>query len=231
MVAAAELAELGVRPASAIATEAASQGVDRILPVLPTLRALLPGGLVRGSTVAVTTRGSGATSLLLALLAEPTRTGSWCAVIGLPSLSLAAAAAIGVNLQYLALVPQPGPDAAAVAATMLDGFDVVALATPGALAPSVCSQLSARARNGRSALVALTQWPAAQLTLSAEGGTWFGRGRLRCRRLTIAVSGRGSAARPRREQVWLPADPEFQQRTADLAPAHPPQSRHLQVVA
>lgn len=231
MVAAADLAELGVRPASAIAAEAAGHGVDRILPVLPALRPLLPGGLVRGSTVAVTARGSGTTSLLLALLAEPTRTGSWCAVIGMPSLSLAAAAAMGVDLHHLAVVPQPGPDAAAVVATLLDGFDLVALATAVVPSPSVCSQLSARARNGRSTLVTLTPWPAAQLTLSPEGGTWFGRGRLRCRRLTVAVSGRGAAAQPRRKDVWLPADPEFQQRPVDVVPAEPTPSRHLQVVA
>ncbi|CAA9257662.1 MAG: hypothetical protein AVDCRST_MAG54-2310, partial [uncultured Actinomycetospora sp.] len=53
--------------------------VDRegspVLPVAGALAGLLPdGGLRRGSTVAV----CGSTSLLLALLAEASRAGSWC---------------------------------------------------------------------------------------------------------------------------------------------------------
>jgi hypothetical protein len=94
-------AELGVKPASALATASAGQGTGRVLPVGSQLQGLLPDGLVRGTTVAVTAAGSGATSLLLGLLAEPTRQGSWCAVVGVPRLSLAAAKSLGVALEQL----------------------------------------------------------------------------------------------------------------------------------
>src|SRR4051794_37258553 len=95
---AAALAEL-VRSAG----ETETVGVHRTLPVVPELGALLPGhGLRRGSTVAVTAGRSataaGGTSLLLALLAEASRKGSWCAVVGVPSLGAIAAAESGVAL-------------------------------------------------------------------------------------------------------------------------------------
>src|SRR5439155_941436 len=83
-------------------------GAERVLPVLPELRELLPGGgLRRGSTVAVGARfdragrpvwSAGATSLLLALIAAASRAGSWCAVVGVPALGVAAADELGVAL-------------------------------------------------------------------------------------------------------------------------------------
>ena len=231
MVVAAGLAELGVKPASALATDLAGHdGAGRWLPVLPALRDLMPDGLRRGSTVAITARGEGATSLLLAVLAEPSRQGAWCAVIGMPTLSLAAAGSIGIALHRLALVPQPGPDAAAIAATLLDGFDVVALATPGSLAASVRAHLAARARQGGSALVTMMAWPGATVTLTAEGGTWVGRRRLRCRRLTVAAGGRGAADRLRRSEMWLPEDPTLQATLSIAGADEPSGQRRLQVV-
>src|SRR6185295_12257759 len=83
---AAALAEL-VRAAG----ETAEPGVHRVLPVAPELSGLLPGrGLRRGSTVSVATGreapAGGGTSLLLALLSAASRSGSWCAVVGVPAL-------------------------------------------------------------------------------------------------------------------------------------------------
>ena len=40
----------------------------------------------------------GATSILLALLAGASAAGSWCAVVGMPSLGLVAAAELGIAL-------------------------------------------------------------------------------------------------------------------------------------
>jgi hypothetical protein len=119
-------------------------GSQRLLPVLPELRALLPGGgLRRGTTVGIATHpppvhdghagapAPAATSLLLALIAEASRAGSWCAVVGLPTLGAAAADELGIGLDRLALVPHPGPDWPGVVAALLDGFDIVVVAVPG----------------------------------------------------------------------------------------------------
>ena len=72
------------------------------------------GGIRRGSTLAV--RGS--TSLLCALLAEASATGSWCAVVGVPTLGALAAAEAGVTVDRLALVPHPGSERAEVVAAL-----------------------------------------------------------------------------------------------------------------
>ena len=119
-----------VRPAS----EPAPLGAGRSLPVLPELAGLLPHGVLRrGSVVAVATGrpvGNGGTSLLLALLAQASRAGSWCAVVGLPELGMAAAADLGIALDRFALVPAPGPDWTAAVAALIDGLDVVVAAVP-----------------------------------------------------------------------------------------------------
>src|SRR5439155_27147083 len=108
-------------------TRPVSLAAERLLPVREPLRALLPEpGLRLGTVVAV----SGSTSLALALVAEATTSGSWCAAAGLGSLGLAAAAELGVALERLVLVSSP--DRAlwpTVTATLLDAFDVV-LARP-----------------------------------------------------------------------------------------------------
>lgn len=171
------------------------QGTERVLPVRRELRALLPdGGLRRGSTVAV--RGS--TSLLLALLAEATVTGSWAAAVGMPNLGLAAAGEFGVEVGRLALVPRPGADVVPVTAALLDGVDLVAVA-PGGMAPSVARRLSARARYRGAVLLALGPWPGAEVELEYEAGPWTGldagSGHLRARQAGIRVTRRGSPAR------------------------------------
>jgi len=211
---AAELSTL-VKRASELGADVAGLGADRMLPVAPYLRDLFPGaGLRRGSTVAITS-GRGATTLLLATLAAASQAGSWCAVVGMPQLGLVAADEIGVCLERLALVPNPGPQWTNVVSVLLDGFDAVAVAVPdvsnGQVAASVRTQLAARARQRGGVLVPFGSWDGADMTLSAERSLWHGlgkgRGRLRRRELTVCARGRGAAVRPRRTTFWLPGPP------------------------
>ncbi|MDG4832172.1 hypothetical protein O7627_23090 [Solwaraspora sp. WMMD1047] len=198
-----------VRPAS----EPDPTGPHRLLPVLPALTGLLPArGLRRGSTVAVTSGqpARGCTSLVLGLLAEASRSGSWCAVVGVPTLGAVAAADLGIALDRLALVPHPGPDWATVVAALIDGVDVVVVAVPGQVSASVTGRLAARARQRGSVLVPYGGWEGADVTLRVVRGMWeglgAGRGRLRRREVTIAALGRGAAARPKEIRIWLPGD-------------------------
>ena len=62
---------------------------ERSLPVLSSLEELLPDGLQRGSTVAF--RGAGSTTLAQAVMAGPTRAGSWAACVGASTMGRAAA--------------------------------------------------------------------------------------------------------------------------------------------
>lgn len=215
-VTATELAALpGVSTASGVAAaRQRAQVTGRVLPVRPELRDLLPhGGLRRGSTVAV--RGSA--SLLLALLAEATATGSWAAAVGMPNLGLVAAGELGVEVGRLALVPRPGAELASVTAALLDGMDLVAVA-PGGTAPSVARRLSARARHRGAVLLSLGPWPGAELELGYETGQWTGlasgAGHLRARWAEIRIAGRGSAARPRFAELMLPGPAEATDRRA-----------------
>jgi hypothetical protein len=205
---AAALAEL-VRAAG----ENDAPGVHRVLPVVPELSGLLPGrGLRRGSTVAVAAGRAapvgGSTSLLLALLAEASRSGSWCAVVGLPSLGALAAQESGIALERLALVPDPGPDWPTVIAALIDGVDVVVAAVPGQVSPTIADRLVARARQRGSVLMPFGQWPGADVTLQVTAARWeglsAGRGRLRRREVTILARGRGAAARPKEVTLWMP---------------------------
>src|SRR5439155_5148381 len=50
---------------------------DQLLPVTERLADVVPNGLRRGTIVAVGGRGTGATTLALSLLAQPTSLGSW----------------------------------------------------------------------------------------------------------------------------------------------------------
>lgn len=153
--------------------------------------------------------GAGSTSLLFTLLAEASAAGSWCAVVGLPRLGLVAAAEAGLALERLALVPTPGPEWASVVAALLDGVDIVVLATPGGISAQVASRLTARARQRGVVLVSVGRWPGADLVLEATGTTWHGlgqgRGRLRSRETEVVAHGRGAATRARRVHLRFPA--------------------------
>jgi hypothetical protein len=205
---AAALAEL-IRPAG----DTDEPGVHRVLPVLPELSGLLPSrGLRRGSTIAVATGrsapGSGGTSLLLALLAAASRAGSWCAVVGVPTLGALAAAESGIVLERLALIPNPGPEWPTVVAALIDGVDVVVTAVPGPVSASIASRLVARARQRGSVLMPFGRWDGADVTLQVMHGRWdglgAGRGRLRRREVTVTARGRGAAARPKEITMWMP---------------------------
>ncbi len=176
-----------------------------LLPVAGPLTGLLPwGGLRRGSTVSV----HGSTALLLALVAEASRAGSWCALVGLPGVGLAAADEAGLDLARTALVPRPGPRPASVVAALVDGLDVVVLGGASAWRAGDRQRLAARVRQKGAVLVPVGSWPGADVELHATGGTWSGllgdgAGRLRSRRVHLRCAARGRA-RDRREDVLLP---------------------------
>lgn len=176
----------------------------RVLPVAPEVAGLLPsGGLDRGTTLVV----DGSTALVLAMLAEASRSGSWVAMVGLPRVGVLAAHQTGLDLERLVLVPDPGPDGPTVVAALLDGMDVVVVGDV-ALTDADRRRLSARARERGAVLLATAAWPGAHVVLSVVATRWeglgLGHGRLRERRQTVVGSGRGAAARGWRHEVTLP---------------------------
>jgi hypothetical protein len=184
------------------------------LPVAPALRAVLPDGLRRGSTVSV----AGSMSLLLALLGAASTDGAWCALVGFPRISAEAAREYGIDLARLALVPAPelAPSGWVTAVgALLDAVDIVAARPPTGrgLAPADVRRLAARARSKDAVLVpylSSDNGPGADVRLTARDGVWTGigdgTGRLRGRRIDVSAGGRGQNARPRSASLWLPAD-------------------------
>lgn len=199
------LAEL--RRPVASAADATGRDSAGYLPVHPQLAPLLPwpGGLRRGATVAAT----GANSLLLTLLAGAMTAGGFAAVVGLPELGMVAAAEHHIPLPRLALVPAPGPDWPAAVAALLDGLDLVVVATAGDVAAGTARALAARARSRGAVLVPTRPWPGADLLLTATGhrytGLGAGHGRIRGQEMTVQATGRGAAARPRQVTIAVPA--------------------------
>src|ERR671911_1559343 len=181
---------------------------ERLLPVVPALRPLLPNqGLRRGATVAV---GRSA-ALALALVAGASAAGSWVAAVGLPDLGILAAAETGIALERLALVPTPGPRAwPTVVAALLDAIDVVLVRSPPGLPAPQARRLAARARERGAVLVPLGPWSEpADLRLAVTASTWRGlgqgHGHLLARQVEVAIAGRGAATRERRFLLWLPS--------------------------
>lgn len=176
----------------------AEPDISRVLPVVPELAELLPWpGLRRGATVAAV----GSTSLLMALISGAMTEGAWAAVVGMPSFGVLAGAECGIPLDRLALVPEPGPDWAAVVSALVDGVDVVAVATPAGVSESTTRALMNRARQRGCVLIPTTAWHSGDLVIEMVERRWAGlgdgRGRLRRQDVTLRAVGRGRAARPR----------------------------------
>ncbi|MGA9691956.1 MAG: hypothetical protein WBR33_11080, partial [Pseudonocardiaceae bacterium] len=134
--------------------------------------------------------------------------GAWAAVIGAGDLGVLAAAEAGVVVQRLALIPRPGPDPAPVAAALLDGVALVALAGTDRISPGARRSLAARAWQRGSVLLPLGRWPGADVELDCRVEAWYGTeagyGRLRSREVVVRAVGRGAAARPRTARLLLP---------------------------
>jgi hypothetical protein len=121
---------------------------------------------------------------------------------------LVAAAEAGVAVERLALIPRPGPDWVDTVGALLDGLDIVVVATPSGVAPALATRLAAKTRQRGGVLIPVGTWPGADLILEVESSSWHGLGtglgRLRRRSVEVVAHGRGAAARPRRAALWLP---------------------------
>ena len=184
-----------------------------MLAVPEPLAKILPrGGIPAGSVVALAGSG-GTTSLLFTLLAAPAN--AWSALVGMPDVGLLAAAELGVELDRLALIPDPGPDLLQVLSILADGVDIIAVAPARSAAgigatPARMRVLTARLRQSGAVLLVAGPMPGADLVLDCRVAGWTGigrgHGRLRHRELVVEVSGRGAAGRSRSAVLYLHSD-------------------------
>ena len=192
---------------------------DELLPTAPPFAELLgTPGIRRGSTLAVVSGGvGGATSLALGLVARASSEGAWLAAVGMENLGCVAAVELGLTLDRLILVPRPGRRAPTTAAALLDGCDVVLVAS--ALSAQDRRRLSARARERRSVLVQLVGAKSAtsfsnegrpegvdvliSVTKSAFTGLGEGIGRLRGHRIDVVATRRSASPREVSASLWF----------------------------
>ena len=211
-----------VRESLAVLAERArptSSSESQLLPVIPPLLGLFPGGgLRRGTSIVVADdgRASATTSgltLCLSLLGAASSAGSWCAAVGICGLGAVAADDLGIDLTRLVLLPSPGPKWAESTAVLLEGVDVVVLCPPFPVRPAMARRLLARTRDRGAILIVVpgqAGWPECpDMRLSVGNTRWDGIGKgdghLRRRRVTVTATGRRSAARPRQQDLWLPS--------------------------
>lgn len=167
---------------------------------------------------------AGSSSLLLAILARPSRQGRWCVVVGAPGLGLAAAGEAGVELARLVLIPHPGRRWEQVVAALLDTFEVVVACPPEPVAAATARRLAAITRRQRAVLI-VNQPEGARFEdarfegARVEGARWRlrvvgqqwqgiadGGGHLQARRLDVEIVAKTPAVR-RTTTIWLPSAP------------------------
>lgn len=147
-----------------------------LLPLDPALSALLPEeGLQTGTAYTV----SPSPSLVLALLSAASRKGHWCAVVGMPTLGVEAAAAFGIDLSRLILVPDPAERWLAATSALAEVVPLIVV-HPGSRARDAdVSRLSARLRDrGCTLLVtgSADAWPQSEGSIRIQDPQWHGLG-------------------------------------------------------
>lgn len=177
---------------------------SRLMPTHEALADLLPdGGLREGATYAL----SPSSALVMALLAGPSRAGSWCAVVGLPEFGVEAAEAAGLDLDRLVLVPHPGDAWLTVTAAIADALSIVAVRPGRAASDGAIAKLAGRLRERGSTLLVLGPWPQAEAMISLTESRWSGlgdgHGYLSEREVTVTVSSK-RGGRPRSGRLMMP---------------------------
>lgn len=175
-------------------------------PLKPLFRC---GGLQRGWSVGLS--GPGAWSVGLSLIGSALGNEGWLAVVGAHDLNLAAAGELGVRLDRVVVVEDPGQERlATVASALMEAAEVVLFASDACVSATQARRLSGRARERGTTLIHLgaKSWPTSMdLTLTTTPQEWTGLGQghgyLQHRRLRVeAVGRRVHGSEPVR--VWLP---------------------------
>jgi len=175
----------------------AMQGVDlgeTRLPTSPAIAELLPdGALIGGQSYQVV----GSTTLLQAALAGPSLAGAWCAVVGMPDFGLEAAAAAGIDLERLVLVPHPGERWWPALSALVETMTAIAVHPPEIPTAGDLARLQGKMRTHDTVLLVDRDWPGTRATLSVRdrrtSGLGQGWGLLSGRELDVVGRGRGGS--------------------------------------
>lgn len=149
-----------------------------LLPLDPAFAALLPEeGLQTGTSYTI----SPSPSLVLALLSAASQKGHWCAVVGMPTLGVEAAAAFGIDLSRLILVPEPGERWLAATSALAEVIPLIVVHPGSRVRDADVSRLSARLRD-RGCTLLVTEstgtdrWPQSEGSIRLHDPRWHGLG-------------------------------------------------------
>lgn len=183
-----------------------------VYPVTADVAVLLPQAGLSGQ-IAISAERHGATSMLWRLLAGPSSTGLWCAVVGLERLYPLAATAAGVDLTRVAFVDAGPEEIGTALGALSEGVPVIVVPTRG-LTPVQRRRAAARARRSGSAVIwwegpspvpgvdaRLVPTRCEWRGLRANDGRRWGAGRLDSCRITVAATWRGRDT-PVRSELW-----------------------------
>lgn len=144
----------------------------KTLPTDAALTELFAGGsLLRGCSYAVT----GSVQLALTLIAQASAEGVWCGIVGLPELGIEAAHDLGVRLDRLVLVPDPGPHTLSAVSSLAEVLGAV-VTGPLRLSAHQSDTLTGRLRDTQATLITVTP-PRAAGGAGGTGGPGAARGR------------------------------------------------------
>ncbi|WP_259606206.1 hypothetical protein [Microbacterium neungamense] len=146
---------------------------DPTLPLDPALAGLLPGGGLQTGTVYSV---SPSPSLIFALMSAASRRGGWCAAVGMPTLGLEAAAASGIDLSRLILVPSPGERWLAVVSALSEVVPLIAMNPGTPVREAEAARLAARLRDRGSTLLTTSPWPQGEGLITLHDPHWEGLG-------------------------------------------------------
>jgi hypothetical protein len=177
---------------------------DKVLPVPSALESILPGGgLATGTVYSV----SPSLSLIFALLSASSQRGSWCAAVGMPDLGVEAAAAAGIDLDRLVLVPDPGPRWMAVLSALSEIVPLVAVHPGSAPKDAESARFAARLRDRSCTVLTTSPWMQSEGLISIHDPQWEGLGAgwgtLEDRTVTVTAQVR-TRPRPQSVRVRMP---------------------------
>ncbi len=197
---------------------------DPVLPIDPALQDLLPE---RGLHTGVVYSISPSPSLIFALMSAASRRGGWCAAVGMPTLGLEAAAASGVDLSRLILVPSPGERWLAVVSALAEVVPLIAMNPATTVRDADAARLAARLRDRGCTLLTTSHWPQGEGLITLHDPHWEGIGEgwglLSDRTVTLTAQTRTSP-RPQSVRVRLPGSlgaVEPAPAAAEALPTHP----------
>ncbi len=156
------------------------------------LAPLLPGGALRSGSP--TRRPARSRSRCCCSRAR-SAAGAWCGVVGMPEFGTEAAAGLGVALDRLVLVPDPGEHWLAVTAQLTEVLPVVLVRPPArGASPAETARLASRLRQRDATLLVAGPWSGRRRRSRPTGGSWSGIGAgwgyLAARELDVAVTAR-----------------------------------------